>query len=118
MSTTVCLSASTIGYPEGGGHLWVYLNWALGLRAQGCQVIWLESVRPRPAEELAPASEEAPPTPSAPCCSTGMTCSGTGLTAQSVGIESDPVDLVVRAADPLRGIHSTDPTLLERPPQA
>jgi len=31
-------------YPEGGGHLWVYLNWALGLRATGCRVIWLEGV--------------------------------------------------------------------------
>ena len=42
MSTTVCLA--TIGYPEGGGHMWVYLNWALGLQAQGCNVIWLEPV--------------------------------------------------------------------------
>lgn len=42
MSTTVCLGANTIAYPEGGGHRWVYLNWALGLRAIGCEVIWLE----------------------------------------------------------------------------
>src|SRR5207253_2899556 len=34
MSLTVCLApANTIGYPQGGGHLWVYLNWALALRA-------------------------------------------------------------------------------------
>jgi hypothetical protein len=52
MSITVCLSASTIGYPEGGGHLWVYLNWALGLRAQGCRVIWLESVQRKSRSEL------------------------------------------------------------------
>jgi hypothetical protein len=45
--TTVCLFANTIEYPEGGGHLWVYLNWALGLRALGCRVIWLEGVEPR-----------------------------------------------------------------------
>jgi hypothetical protein len=45
MSTTVCLSANTIGYPTGGGHFWVYLNWALGLRALGCRVIWLEAVK-------------------------------------------------------------------------
>lgn len=42
MSTTVCLGAKAIYYAEGGGHLWVYLNWALGLRALGCRVIWLE----------------------------------------------------------------------------
>jgi len=45
MSRTVCLApANTVGYPQGGGHLWVYLNWALALRAAGCRVIWLEGV--------------------------------------------------------------------------
>ena len=53
MTSTICLFANTIEYPEGGGHLWVYLNWALGLRALGCQVIWLEGVEPRtPESEL------------------------------------------------------------------
>jgi len=46
MSLTVCLGAASIDYPEGGGHLWVYLNWALGLRALGCEVVWLEAVDP------------------------------------------------------------------------
>lgn len=45
MSITVCIApVRTLEYPEGGGHLWEYLNWALGLRAIGCNVIWLESV--------------------------------------------------------------------------
>jgi hypothetical protein len=44
MSVTVCLSTNTLSYPQGGGHLWVSLNWALGLRALGCEVIWLETV--------------------------------------------------------------------------
>jgi hypothetical protein len=45
MSIKVCLSpTNTLHYPEGGGHLWVYLNWALGLRALGCEVVWLETV--------------------------------------------------------------------------
>jgi hypothetical protein len=47
MSITVCLSADTIGYPEGGGHLWAYLNWALGLRSLGYKVIWLEGINSR-----------------------------------------------------------------------
>ena len=47
MSTTICLApARTIAYPQGGGHLWVYLQWALGLRALGCRVIWLEGIDP------------------------------------------------------------------------
>jgi len=53
MSTRVCLSADALDYPKGGGHLWVYLNWALGLRALGCEVIWLEAISPTlSADEL------------------------------------------------------------------
>ena len=45
MSITVCLApANTVAYPNGGGHLWVYLHWALGLKALGCRVIWLEGI--------------------------------------------------------------------------
>ena len=51
MRTTVCLQANTLSYPEGGGHRWVYLNWALGLRSVGCQVIWLEGVSARRSPE-------------------------------------------------------------------
>ena len=44
MSLRVCLLANAFYYPEGGGHLWAYLQWALGLRALGCEVVWLEVV--------------------------------------------------------------------------
>ncbi len=52
MPITVCIAAKTLVYPQGGGHRWVYLNWALGLRALGCEVIWLEGTfsRGAPAE--------------------------------------------------------------------
>ena len=39
----VWLWANTLSFPRGGGHLWVYLNWALGLHAVGCDVNWLEA---------------------------------------------------------------------------
>ena len=53
MSLTVCLLANTLSYPNGGGHLWVYLNWALGLRALGCDVIWLEAADPHaPSQQI------------------------------------------------------------------
>jgi len=42
--TSVCLAANTLYYPEGGGHRWVYLQWALGLVEAGCRVVWLENV--------------------------------------------------------------------------
>src|ERR1043166_897224 len=44
MSITICLGASTLPLLEAGGHMWFYLNWALGLKALGCQVVWLEEV--------------------------------------------------------------------------
>src|SRR5262245_13884903 len=54
MGITVCITpVKTLEYPEGGGHLWEYLNWALGLRALDCKIIWLEAVTPRcPPDEL------------------------------------------------------------------
>jgi hypothetical protein len=42
--TTVCMTPLTLGYPQGGGHLWEYLNWALSLKSVGCRVLWLEDI--------------------------------------------------------------------------
>jgi hypothetical protein len=44
MSTQACLCADTIGFPQGGGHTWAYLNWAQGLKSTGFDVVWLEEV--------------------------------------------------------------------------
>lgn len=44
VTVTVCLSPGTVGYPQGTGHFWAYLNWALSLQAVGCRVVWLEDV--------------------------------------------------------------------------
>ena len=58
MTVTVCLAANTLYFPAGGGHLWAYLNWALGLETLGCRVIWLETVNPSapPTETLSHAA--------------------------------------------------------------
>jgi len=32
--------------PDGGGHFWVYMQYAQGLRRLGCDVYWLEQFRP------------------------------------------------------------------------
>jgi len=58
VSTTVCFTAKNIYYLKGGGHFWVPLNWALGLRALGCDVIWLEPIDPNtPVEEIRKLTE-------------------------------------------------------------
>ena len=38
-----------------GGHAWVFLNWALGFRALGCDVVFLEQLGPRTAVKALPA---------------------------------------------------------------
>jgi len=55
--TTVCMTPLTLGYPQGGGHLWVYLNWALSLQALGCRVIWLEDIGEHTANNTRPDVE-------------------------------------------------------------
>jgi hypothetical protein len=54
MSFTLCLGCYSLRYPAGGAYLWMFLNWALGFRALGCRLIWLESVSPdRPPASVA-----------------------------------------------------------------
>lgn len=44
--TTVVISPSNVAnFPEGGGHLWVYMQYAQGLRRLGCEVYWMEHFR-------------------------------------------------------------------------
>jgi hypothetical protein len=45
MPTVVISPFNVAGFPEGGGHFWVYLQYVLGLRQLGCDVYWLEGFR-------------------------------------------------------------------------
>ena len=43
MAATVVLSAfDVLQFPQGGGHFSAFLQYVHGLRAQGCEVWWLE----------------------------------------------------------------------------
>ncbi len=42
MSVVVISPTNVVDYPDGGGHFWVYLQYALGLRSLGIEVYWLE----------------------------------------------------------------------------
>lgn len=44
MSVKVCLATNTLSLLEAGGHMWYFLNWALGLKALGCRIFWLEEL--------------------------------------------------------------------------
>src|SRR5438105_1393032 len=58
--TTVCLGAYTLRFFRGGGaYMWMFLNWALGLRALGCELVWLDSApAERPAQTAAAEAAE------------------------------------------------------------
>jgi hypothetical protein len=45
MPTVVISPFNVVNFPEGGGHCWVYLQYALGLRELGAEVYWLENFR-------------------------------------------------------------------------
>src|SRR5438477_1276989 len=45
MPTVVISPFNVINFPEGGGHFWVYMQYAQALRQLGCDVFWLESFR-------------------------------------------------------------------------
>jgi hypothetical protein len=44
MSLTVCLGAYSLRFSKAGAYRSMFLNWALGLKANGINVIWLDSV--------------------------------------------------------------------------
>ena len=45
MPTIVISPFNVINFSDGGGHFWVYMQYAQALRRLGCEVYWLESFR-------------------------------------------------------------------------
>ena len=58
MPTVVISSYNVANFPEGGGHLWVYIQYAQGLRQLGCDVYWMEHLRPSNDEQRDAAALE------------------------------------------------------------
>src|SRR6266567_7916302 len=52
MPTVVISPFNVINFPEGGGHFWVYMQYAQALRLLECDVYWLESFTSTGNEEL------------------------------------------------------------------
>lgn len=55
MTTVVVSPTGVLGFPDGGGHWWAYLQYVLGLRDLGCDVWWLERLDGRPQAEATQA---------------------------------------------------------------
>ncbi len=45
MACVVISACNVASYPKGGGHFWVYMQYAQGLRRLGVDVFWLERIR-------------------------------------------------------------------------
>src|SRR5213594_3381901 len=45
MPTVVISPFNVANFPEGGGHFWVYMQYAQGLQQSGCEVYWMEQFR-------------------------------------------------------------------------
>jgi hypothetical protein len=43
--TIVLCAYNVANFPNGGGHLWVYMQHVFGMKRRGCDVYWLESFR-------------------------------------------------------------------------
>jgi hypothetical protein len=52
MATVVISAYKVSSYLEGGGHFWVYMQYALGFKQMGCEVYWLEGFRSQGDPEL------------------------------------------------------------------
>src|SRR5262245_4888578 len=52
MATVILSTHNVVNFPDGGGHFWVYLQYVEGLRRAGCDVYWLEQLRPYGYEDL------------------------------------------------------------------
>ena len=50
MTRVVVCPYHVLDFPEGGGHFWVYMQYAQGLLRNGCDVWWLEQFRRGPCE--------------------------------------------------------------------
>jgi hypothetical protein len=67
VSLTVCIAPrSCIGYPTGGGYLWSFLNWALGLRSIGRAAQAALPFRHRPVTRR--RTRRPPPAAAVPVC--------------------------------------------------
>jgi hypothetical protein len=56
MRTVLLATVRMLEFLEGGGHFWVYLQYAEGLRRQGCDVYFLDSFTGQGAAQPAPHS--------------------------------------------------------------
>ena len=102
-------------FPDGGGHFWVYMQYAQGLRRLGCDVYWLEQFRPPPdaAEETRLLSQFFDRMKGFGLEGKVLLYAKAGNDFRFVGCEWPDVERVLKRADLLLNFHyAIDPRLL------
>jgi hypothetical protein len=106
--------------PEIGGHFWVYLQYALGLRQLGCDVYWLEAFRSRgrPEEEamaIATFRQRMQRYGMADKCILYRTHKRTEAPTEYLDMDRSEAEAIFQNADLLLNFHhSISPVLLKR----
>lgn len=124
MKPTVVVSAFNVAnFPGGGGHMWVYLQYVLGLRRIGCNVFWMERfVRSKDPRRDAAAiatffsrMEAFGMGGRAVLLADPLHANGNGARLETLGMSALETDELIRDADLLLNFHyAIDPELLGR----
>jgi hypothetical protein len=118
MATIVLSPFNVVNYPDGGGHFWVYMQYAQGLRRLGCEVYWLEQVRPgkdpeRDARAMATFWERMERFGFANRVLLYRRNEGAGAPIEYIGVTQARAEQVLRRADLVLNFHyAIDPQIL------
>jgi hypothetical protein len=116
--TVVLCAYNVANFPNGGGHLWVYMQYVFGLKRLGCDVYWLECFR---RSDDAQRDAAAIDSFFARLASLGMAgkvilrSMGAPGEVETLGLSEAEADRVIDRADLLLNFHyAIEPELLAR----
>src|SRR5947208_16247099 len=117
MATVVLSPFDVANFPEGGGHFWVYQQYAQGLRRLGCDVYWLERFdrSDDPGRDARSLSKFFERMERYGLGGRAVLYTGRGEPAEYLGIPPPEAEAAFRRADLLLNFHyAIAPGLLER----
>jgi hypothetical protein len=117
MATVVLSPCNVASFPEGGGHFWVYMQYAQGLRRLGCDVYWLERFERRgdPGRDAHALSTFFERMGRYGLGGKAILYTGHGEAAEYLGGQQAEAEEIFRRADLLLSFHyAIDPSLLAR----
>jgi hypothetical protein len=116
MTTVVVSPYRTLKFLEGGGHLWVYLQYVHGLRQVGCDVYWVEQFDTRgPAQDGSRVQRLLRRLGRYGLAGKAILCTGTGGERTYLGATPSEAHELFARADLLLNFHyAMDPGLLAR----